>query len=107
MTGLALDSQLTNEQHTYVEASLNCAESLLSIVNNILDFTKIEAGKMEVENTTFNLRDVVEQTANILGIKADEKDLEIIVNYPTSFHECFIGDSTRIRQVRIITLVRT
>ncbi len=125
MTTLALESQLNSEQHNFIEASLNCAESLLSIVNNILDYTKvtnmsielsihlsiyppsnrsffylqIEAGKMEIERVLFNMRDVVEETARILAIKADEKDLEIIVHYPTTSNESFIGDPNRIRQV--------
>jgi signal transduction histidine kinase len=65
----------------------------------ILDFTKIEAGKMEVECIPLNLRNVIEESASILSVKADEKDLGIMVHYPTSLCDNIIGDPTRIQQV--------
>ena len=99
MTNLALDTNNDVEQKSYIESSLNCAESLLSIVNNILDFTKIEAGKMEVEKISLNLRTVIEETASILAVKADEKDLDIMVHYPTHIPSNIEGDPTRIQQV--------
>jgi len=99
MTSLALESDLNDQQRSYIESSLNCAESLLSIVNNILDFTKIEAGKMEVESIHLNLRAIIEDSASILSVKADEKDLDLMVHYPTSLSEVITGDPTRIQQV--------
>eukprot|EP01114_Cavostelium_apophysatum_P019048 TRINITY_DN6020_c0_g1_i2.p1 TRINITY_DN6020_c0_g1~~TRINITY_DN6020_c0_g1_i2.p1 ORF type:complete len:843 (-),score=180.23 TRINITY_DN6020_c0_g1_i2:58-2586(-) len=100
MISLVLDdSEITKQAKDYLEASLNCADSLLGVVNDVLDFAKIEAGKMTVEMIPFNLRKVVEDTANLMIVKSEEKDVDIIVNYPSTVDDSYIGDSTRIRQV--------
>ncbi|MCX7736010.1 MAG: response regulator [Candidatus Kapabacteria bacterium] len=105
MVELALTTELTPEQREYLEAVEHSAESLLNIINQILDFSKIEAGKLEIEITEFNLRDLVEKIANILSIKAFEKNLELILDYDFNLPDIFYGDSVRIRQILINLLI--
>lgn len=105
MVELALTTELSNEQREYLEAVQHSAESLLNIINQILDFSKIEAGKLEIEMAEFNLRDLVEKIANILSIKAFEKNLELILDYDFNLPNFFIGDAVRIRQILINLLI--
>ena len=78
MTGLLLDTGLTNEQREYTEIIRTSGESLLTIINDILDFSKIEAGKLALELIDFDLRTVVEDSVDLLAQKAHEKQLEFV-----------------------------
>src|SRR5262249_16530814 len=73
MSGLLLETALTQEQHGYVETIYSSGESLLTIINEILDFSKIESGKLELENQAFDLRSCVEEALDLLAAKAAEK----------------------------------
>jgi len=73
MTGLLLDTDLTAEQHEYAELVRRSADSLLAVINDILDFSKIEARQMRIDRYSFDLRQVVEQVAELLGPRAEER----------------------------------
>jgi signal transduction histidine kinase/CheY-like chemotaxis protein len=99
MTGLLLDTELSRDQREYAEIVRKSGEALLTIVNDILDFSKIEAGHMSIESFAFDLRAIVEEVAEILAPRAEEKGIDLIVEYPSSVPRHFRGDAGRIRQV--------
>ena len=99
MLGLLLDTTLTAEQRDFAETSKSSAEALLSIINDILDFSKIEAGKLNIEPLPFDLRVAVEEAADLLGARASEKGVELVVRYAPNAPARLIGDPGRIRQV--------
>lgn len=99
MTELTLDTQLKDEQRNFLRVVHSSSEALLRVINDILDFSKIEAGLMEVENVTFSVRDVVEQVAEILGIRASDKSLELISYVQPEIPLNVEGDPTRLNQV--------
>ena len=101
MTGLLLDSDLSTEQHQYAEIVRSCAESLLVIINEILDFSKIEAGKLELEVLDFDLRTTMEDTAEMLAVKAQEKGLELNFLIDPQTPPLLRGDPGRLRQILI------
>lgn len=99
MTGLLLETTLTPEQREYALAVRNSAESLLTLINDILDFSKIEAGKLTIEPISFDLRVAVEEVADLLAVRAQEKKIEIIVRYDPRAPRRVVGDPGRIRQL--------
>jgi signal transduction histidine kinase/CheY-like chemotaxis protein/ligand-binding sensor domain-containing protein len=99
MTGLLLDTNLTAEQREYTELVRNSGEALLTVINDILDFSKIEAGKLAIELSPFDLRLVIEEVDEMLAPKAEERGLELVLQYNTDVPLHFIGDAGRIRQV--------
>ena len=101
MTGLLLDTQLTSEQRTYAEIVRSSGQALLDIINDILDFSKVEAGKLDLEIVPFDLHSVLVDVLDLLGPKAHEKNLEMLLRYdPDALCE-FLGDPGRIRQVAL------
>ncbi len=101
MAGLALDSDLTDEQREFIETIRNSGDSLLTIINDILDFSKVEAGKIDLEEQPFDLRRCVEDALDLLVSKAQDKDLELLYTIPFEAHTGVIGDVTRLRQILI------
>ena len=101
MTDLALETELTSEQREYMETVKLSADSLLSLINEILDFSKMEAGKIELEILDFNLRDCVETTLKTLALRADDKGLELMCDIVPEAPELVRGDSNRLRQVML------
>jgi PAS domain S-box-containing protein len=99
MSHLALQSGLDPRQHNYVQKINAAAESLLGVINDILDFSKIEAGKLDIERVPFNLADVLENLANVIGMKADEKGLELLYVEPPDLPMALVGDALRLSQV--------
>jgi len=99
MTGLLLDTSLTPEQQEYAESVRGSGEALLAVINDVLDFSKIEAGKLEIESFPFDLCAVIEEVVQMLAPKAQEKNLDLILQYPAGTPRDFIGDGGRIRQV--------
>ena len=77
------------------------AESLLDIINSILDLTKIEAGKVKVENARFNLINVIDQSISVVSIKANEKKVRIIKHIPESTETMLVGDMIKLRQILV------
>src|SRR5580658_9113234 len=101
MTGLLLETSLTNEQRSYVETIYSSSESLLTIINDILDFSKIESGKLELEVRTFDLRACIEDALDLLASKAAEKGLELAYQIEDDVPLHVLGDVTRLRQVLV------
>jgi PAS domain S-box-containing protein len=101
MSHLALQSDLNPQQHNYVQKVHRSAESLLGIINDILDFSKIEAGKLDMEVLTFDLGDVMDNLANLVGMNAEEKGLELVFVVPPDLPDALVGDPSRLAQVLI------
>jgi signal transduction histidine kinase/DNA-binding response OmpR family regulator len=104
MTELALDTEMTAEQREYLIMAKNSADSLLSLLNDILDFSKIEAGKLDLEAIDFGLRDSLDTTMKTLGIRAQQKGLELACHILPDVPDMLVGDPTRLRQV-VVNLV--
>ncbi len=99
MTNLLLETNLNPMQNTYARTAMSSAESLLEIVNDILDFSKIEAGKLEFEIIPFDLQALVEEVADLIAIKAQENDLEMLLRFKLDMPRFVIGDPGRLRQI--------
>ena len=99
MNALLLRGPLSAEQRQYAETVKTSAESLLAIINDILDVSKLEAGKVDLEAIDFDLTNLVEDVAELLAPKAAEKNLEIACYLDDGAQGAFTGDPTRLRQV--------
>jgi len=99
MTGLLLDTDLSTEQRDYAETVRRSGESLLTVINDILDFSKIEAGRMAIESFPFDLRLVIEEVNEMLAPRIEDRELDLVLEYPPDVPRHFIGDAGRIRQV--------
>jgi signal transduction histidine kinase/CheY-like chemotaxis protein len=99
MSHLALQTNLDAKQRNYIEKVHRSADSLLGIINDILDFSKIEAGKMNLEQIEFRLEDIFDNLANLVGLKAEEKGLELMFDLPSDLPHALIGDPLRLTQV--------
>jgi PAS domain S-box-containing protein len=101
MSHLALQTNLDKKQRNYVEKVHRSGENLLGIINDILDFSKIEAGKMSMETIGFRLEDVMDNLANLVGMKAEDKGLELLFNAAPDVPTALLGDPLRLGQVLI------
>jgi PAS domain S-box-containing protein len=99
MTGLLLDTKLDAEQRRYASAVAQSGEALLDIVNDILDISKLEAGRLEIEDVVFNMRDLVEGVVELMAVRAVDKGLEIAAYVSPAAAGTWRGDPVRIRQV--------
>lgn len=98
---LALATDLSPIQYDYVKKALSSSEVLLRIINGILDFSKVESGKLTIEAIEFSLNSVLENVGNILESKAAEKGLELLIDSHLDECERLIGDPLRIEQILI------
>ena len=98
-TDLVLTTGLQKAQRDYLKNVSKSAYSLLNIINDILDFSKIEAGRLLIEDVPFNLAELVEDTADILSIKAEEKGIELVCSIDPALPSQLTGDPIRIKQV--------
>ena len=96
---LVLDTELAPEQRRALELVRSSSEALLTILNDILDYSKIEAEHLELETIPFDLPKVVHGTATLLAVRAREKHLELTVDVPPDVPHLVRGDPTRLRQV--------
>jgi signal transduction histidine kinase/CheY-like chemotaxis protein len=99
MTGLVLESDLSDEQREFLNDARKSAESLLALLNDILDFSKIEAGRMELFPIAFSLRDCLKNAASALAVNAEQKGLKLMVEVAPEAPDALIGDPLRLRQV--------
>ena len=104
MTGLLLDTDLTQEQRQFAEIVRTSGDNLLALINNILDFSKIEAGKLELEMLDFDLRATMEDVVEMLAVKAYEKGLELTCLVDPGVPSFLRGDPGRLRQI-VVNLV--
>ena len=99
MTGLMLDTELSPEQRSYGHAVKSSAERLLSIIDEILDVSKIEAGRLSIDPAPFDLRDLLQSVVELLAPRAHAKNVEIAASLAPDVPAALVGDSGRIRQV--------
>ena len=99
MTALLMNTELDDDQRDYVRTAHRSGEALLTVINDILDFSKVEAGKLEFEDIDFDLRAVIEEVAQLLGARAQEKGLELACLLPPDLPVAVRGDPGRLRQV--------
>ncbi|MFH1278199.1 MAG: response regulator [Candidatus Eisenbacteria bacterium] len=99
MVNLLLQSGLTPEQQELAETARRSGDVLLSVITDILDFSKVEAGRLELESTGFDLRDVVEDAVDVLAPRAHEKGIEVACLLEGNVPTRVIGDPGRLRQI--------
>ncbi len=104
MTELLLGTELTEDQMEFANMIKSSAGSLLNLLNDFLDFSKIESGKMEIETIPFSLSEEINNALDSMIFKAHEKELELIVNVPLDVPDKLLGDPNRLTQV-IINLI--
>ena len=101
MVELALNTGLSAEQRDYLETARASADSLLSVINDVLDFSKMEMGRIDLIGTDFNLRDTIEDILSAFGPQAYAKDLELTYQMSPDAPEKVHGDPGRLRQVLV------
>src|SRR5437868_2098091 len=101
MTGLLLDTDLTDEQREYAETVRASGDALLTIINDILDFSKIEADKLELEQQPFELRECVESALDLVAARATDKGVDLAYLLDEGVPAAIYGDVTRLRQILV------
>jgi signal transduction histidine kinase len=99
MTGLLLETPLTDRQRRYAEKIRTSGESLLAVLNDILDFSKVEAGKLVLESTPFSVEDVIGNVVNTFGPQADEKGIALHIILDPELPASLLGDPQRLTQL--------
>ncbi|MFO7884837.1 MAG: ATP-binding protein [Desulfobacteraceae bacterium] len=99
MTGLLLDTELTEEQRHFARTIQSCGESLLSLINDILDFSKIEAKKLALEHISFDLHRLIEDVATPLAFQAQAKKIELVCGIDPEIPNPVQGDPNRLKQI--------
>jgi two-component system, sensor histidine kinase and response regulator len=101
MSELLLETPLNDEQKEYVKTLARNGDSLLELINDILDLSKVESGKMEFEKIEFNLSEMIERTTELLAVHAHKKKIELVQDIDASVPAVVIGDPNRLRQVLV------
>jgi two-component system, sensor histidine kinase and response regulator len=99
MTDLTLDTDLTTDQREYLEMVKESADSLLSIINGILDYAKIEAGKLDLDHIDFDLHESLSDTMKTLAVRAEQKGIELVYEIRPDVPTSLVGDPGRLRQI--------
>ncbi|MDH4065151.1 MAG: response regulator, partial [Acidobacteriota bacterium] len=99
MTELALGTSLTTEQREYIETVQAGSDALLRLINDVLDFSKIEAGQLDIDDTPFDLRELIEDVAELFAVRAHAKRLELVCGLDPELPGRFVGDPGRVRQI--------
>ena len=99
MSGLLLNTELTEEQREYAEIVRSSGDALLTVINDVLDFSKIEAGRMDLEAQPFDLREGVEAALDLVASRAAEKGLDLAYLISDDTPAAIVGDVTRLRQI--------
>jgi PAS domain S-box-containing protein len=98
-TSILLDEDLTEEQKDYVERIRNSGQALLVLINEVLNFSKMDMGMMDLELQSFDLRNIVEEALDIVAAEAADKGLELIYTFDENVPEAIIGDPGKLRQI--------
>ncbi|ABW25306.1 response regulator [Acaryochloris marina] len=101
MTGLLLDTELTPQQQEYTETIRKSGDSLLTLINDILDYSKIEAGKLDLEKQAFNVRVCVEDALELVASRVGPKEIELAGVVEPDVPQAILGDVTRLRQILV------
>ena len=101
MADLLLDTRLNPEQRRYIDVMVANGNSLLELINGILDLARIESGRMQIEKTEFDLTDLVDKTISTFGVQAHSKGLELIARIAPGVPAHVIGDPLRLRQILV------
>jgi PAS domain S-box-containing protein len=101
MTSLLLESGLNNEQSEFAKIAMSSANNLLALLNDILDLSKIESGKLQLETMSFSLRNVLDEVIAPLALRAQQKGVEFICAIEPDVENCLIGDPIRLRQILV------
>ena len=101
LTGLLLDEDLTEKQREYLETIRSSGDSLLSIINNILDLSKIEAGMIELECRPLHLASCLEDSISQVAAIASQKNLELVYSIDENTPKAIMGDPTRLKQILV------
>jgi PAS domain S-box-containing protein len=104
MTDLVLETQLSKTQHEYLSMVQGSAEALLDLINDVLDFSKIESGKFEIEQDSFDIRESLGDAIRGLAFRGHNKGLELVFHVDPNIPQFLIGDASRLRQI-VINLV--
>lgn len=99
MSQLALDTQLDDRQSDYLSKILSSSRALLGILNDILDYSKIEAGRIDIETVDFMLEGILRATVDLLSLRADEKGLELFIDLAPDVPKELRGDPLRLSQI--------
>jgi signal transduction histidine kinase/DNA-binding response OmpR family regulator len=99
MTELLLNTELSSNQLKFVKTARHSASLLFGVINDILDFSKIDAGKLVLDPIQFDLRSSIEETIDLIAIQAEDKGVELILNYPRALPRMVVGDSFRLSQI--------
>jgi two-component system sensor histidine kinase/response regulator len=101
MADMLWESELDADQREYVDVLRRAGAGLLALINDILDLSKIEAGRLELEHVEFDLEDVVDQAIELTAVKSRAKGIELLAHLPAGVATWFMGDPTRLRQILI------
>ena len=101
MSHLALQTGLDARQRNYIEKVHRSAENLLGVIDDILDFSRIEAGKLSLECVPFRMEAVLDHLVNLIGFRVEDKGLELLLNVPPDLPTALIGDPLRLGQVLV------
>ena len=99
LTQLALDTRLDEQQRDYLTKVLSSSRALLAILNGILDYSKIEAGRIDLEEVDFSLEEILQATGDLFSVRAEEKGLELFIEVAPDVPYFLIGDPLRLGQV--------
>jgi signal transduction histidine kinase len=99
MIQLALSTPLTPEQRDLIETAFSSAEALTVVLNDILDFSRIEAGRMQLESTALRLRDFVGDVVKPYAMNAWRRGVELVWHVERSVPDALLGDQVRLRQI--------
>lgn len=99
LSQLLLDTELSSKQRDYMKKIQNSSQGLLGIINDILDYSRIEAGRLEIDQSRFDLGELLDATANLFSMRAEEKGIELVFDESGDLPTEYIGDSLRLSQV--------
>lgn len=101
MSGLVLDTELNDEQRQFLETVRASGEALLTLINDVLDLSKIESGKLELEGHTFDLPEMVRATVEMFRVRAEQDGLDLVCELGDGLPRLVMGDDVRLRQILV------